>query len=164
MVPNQTADAILLSFELFERLSELMENLSDVSKSKNFVDFIKVTTATINRIIPVSIASDETLSEQKQFPKRPGSPPKKATKAEYQDCLVGNTNWEPMTKKITKGNLTSEKKDCSTRNSLPRDTTMAQKSHDKIKISKLYWLNCRLCPFKTRKKDLMIEHMCSAHI
>ena len=71
---------------------------------------------------------------------------------------------EPMQQKITKDNLTSEKQDCSTRNPLPRDTTMAQKSHDKIKISKLYWLNCRLCPFKSRKKDLMIEHMCSAHI
>ena len=69
-----------------------------------------------------------------------------------------------MTKKVTKNNLTSEKQDCSTRNPLPRDTTMAQKNHDKIKISKLYWLNCRLCPFKTRKKDLMIEHMCSSHI
>ena len=140
-----------------------MENLLDVSKSKNFVNFIKVTTATINDIISVSIASDETLSEQKQFPKRPRSPPKKATKTEYQDCLVGSTNSEPMTKKITKNNLTSEKQDCSTRNPLPRDTTMAKKSNDKIKISKLYWLNCRLCPFKSRKKDLMIEHMCSSH-
>ena len=71
---------------------------------------------------------------------------------------------EPMQQKITKDNLTSEKQDCSTRNPLPRDTTMAQKSHGKIKISKLYWLNCRMCPFKTRKQDLMIEHMCSAHI
>ena len=73
-------------------------------------------------------------------------------------------NHSVMTQKITKDNLTSEKQDCSTRNLLPRDTTMAQKSHGKIKISKLYWLNCRMCPFKTRKQDLMIEHMCSAHI
>ena len=136
-----------------------------MSKSKNFLYFLKVTTATINKIVPVSIALAETLSEQKKFPKRPGRPPKKTNIAKVQDCLVENTNWEPMTvtQKITKDKLTSEKQDCSTRNPLPRDT-MAQKSHDKTKISKFYWLNCRLCPFKSRKKDLMIEHMCSSHI
>ena len=45
-----------------------------------------------------------------------------------------------MEQKITKDNLTSEKQDCSTRNPLPRDTTMAQKSHGKIKISKIGFL------------------------
>jgi len=78
--------------------------------------------------------------------------------------LNSSKNQEPMKQKITKDNLTSEKQDCSIRNPLPQDTTMNQKSHDKNKISKFYWLNCRLCPFKSRKEDLMIEHMCSSHI
>ena len=81
----------------------------------------------------------------------------KLSKAIFID-LNSPKNQEP------KDNLTSEKQDCSIRNPLPRDTTMAQKSHDKNKISKFYWLNCRLCPFKSRKEDLMIEHMCSSHI
>ena len=87
----------------------------------------------------------------------------KFSKAIFID-LNSSKNQEPMKQKITKDNLTSEKQDCSTRNPLLRDTTVAQKSHDKNKISKSYWINCRLCRFKSKTADLMIEHMCSSHV
>jgi len=34
----------------------------------------------------------------------------------------------------------------------------------KHEIKKNFWLNCRLCSFKTKYEDIIIQHLCSAHI
>ena len=93
LIKLQMSFLCLLNY-IFERFSELVENLSDVSKSKIFVNFIKVTTATINKLflflqprMRLYLNKNSFQKDQEVLLKRP---PKPNIKIAWLEILIGN--------------------------------------------------------------------------